>query len=364
VVKIQTVAGQIESADMGLTLTHEHLLGDVTSWWHPPLDDSPRSRELVDEKVSISNIWELKHDPFINKDNLIVQDVELAIKEVQRFADQGGKTIIETSGYNDGRNPEGLATISKRTGLNIIMGTGYYLDGSQSEANDAKSERDIANDLIRDITEGAPGTKVKSGIIGEIGVGSEFTARERKSLAGSCIAQRETHLPMQIHMPAWFRLGDEVLDLCAAHGVPMESIVLCHSNPSGNDHAYQTRLLKRGAYLQYDMIGMQVFYADQQASCTSDEDDARNIARLVREFPAQREQTEQGDLVRGLPVRLVLERRNEALGARAELALGESAKFFPTDAALASWMAQADQGQAQIVYDESQKIVALPVVSM
>ena len=33
------------------------------------------------------------------------------------------------------------------------------------------------------------------------------------------------------------------------------------------------------------------------------------------------------------------------------LALGDAAKFFPTDAALASWMAQADQGQAQIVYD-------------
>jgi DNA polymerase-3 subunit alpha len=91
---------------------------------------------------------------------------------------------------------------------------------------------------------------------------------------------------------------------------------------------------------------------------------APDIARLVREFPAQREQTEQGDFVRGLPVRLVLERRNEALGARAELALGEAAKFFPSDAALASWMAQAEQGQAQIVYDESQKIVALPVVSM
>ena len=56
-----------------------------------------------------------------------------------------------------------------------------------------------------------------------------------------------------------------------------------NSNPSGDDHEYQTRLLRRGAYLQYDMIGMQVFYADQQASCTSDEDDARNIARLVRD---------------------------------------------------------------------------------
>jgi DNA polymerase III subunit alpha len=91
---------------------------------------------------------------------------------------------------------------------------------------------------------------------------------------------------------------------------------------------------------------------------------APDIARIVKEFPAQREQTEQGDLVRGLSVRLVLERSNDQLSARAELALGEAAKFFPTDAALASWMAQADQGQAQIVYDESQKIVALPVVSM
>ncbi|MBM3398543.1 MAG: DNA polymerase III subunit alpha, partial [Betaproteobacteria bacterium] len=78
---------------------------------------------------------------------------------------------------------------------------------------------------------------------------------------------------------------------------------------------------------------------------------APDVTRLVKEFPAQREQTDQGDLVRGLPVRLVVERRTEALGARAELALGEGVKFFPTDAALASWMAQADQGQAQIVYD-------------
>jgi DNA polymerase-3 subunit alpha len=46
-----------------------------------------------------------------------------------------------------------------------------------------------------------------------------------------------------------------------------------------------------------------------------------------------------------------LERSQEQLAARAELALGEAAKFFPTDAALASWMAQADQGQAQIVYE-------------
>ena len=90
---------------------------------------------------------------------------------------------------------------------------------------------------------------------------------------------------------------------------------------------------------------------------------APDIARLVREFPAQRESTEQGDVVRGLGVRLVLERRTNSLAARAELALGEAAKFFPTDAALASWAAQAEQGQAHIVYEHSPKLIALRVVN-
>ncbi len=74
---------------------------------------------------------------------------------------------------------------------------------------------------------------------------------------------------------------------------------------------------------------------------------APDIQRLVREFPPQVVESEQGTLVRGLPVRLAVHRET----ATAELQLGEEAKFFPTDAALASWMAQADKGLAQIVYE-------------
>ena len=55
----------------------------------------------------------------------------------------------------------------------------------------------------------------------------------------------------------------------------------------------------------------------------------------------------QGELVRGLTVRLAVRRES----AVAELQLGEDARFFPTDAALASWIAQADAGLAQIVYE-------------
>ena len=91
---------------------------------------------------------------------------------------------------------------------------------------------------------------------------------------------------------------------------------------------------------------------------------APDIARLVKEFPARREMTEQGELVRGLPVRLAVHRprppvdgshdadgTHGAAGAVAELQLGDAARFFPSDAALAGWRAQADQGTSAIVYD-------------
>ena len=81
---------------------------------------------------------------------------------------------------------------------------------------------------------------------------------------------------------------------------------------------------------------------------------APDLHALVREFPAVREMSEQGELVRGLPVRLQLQcltPTGEVDGAAVDLHLDERAKFFPSDAALASWRAQAYQGKAAIVYD-------------
>ena len=81
-----------------------------------------------------------------------------------------------------------------------------------------------------------------------------------------------------------------------------------------------------------------------------------DVARLLREFPARREMSEQGELVRGLSVRLQVQRAASAEsdgcdGALADLHLGEGARFYPTDAALAGWRSQADQGKAVIAYD-------------
>ncbi len=74
---------------------------------------------------------------------------------------------------------------------------------------------------------------------------------------------------------------------------------------------------------------------------------APDVGRLLREFPPRTEQGEHGELRQGLGVRLAIART----GAQVELQLGENEKFFPSDAALARWSAQAEAGQAAVVYE-------------
>ena len=83
-----------------------------------------------------------------------------------------------------------------------------------------------------------------------------------------------------------------------------------------------------------------------------------DVARLVREFPAKREMSEQGESVLGLGVRMRVQCDSVGValgdveaGAMAELQLGDDARFYPSDAALASWRAQVEQGRATISFD-------------
>ncbi len=71
------------------------------------------------------------------------------------------------------------------------------------------------------------------------------------------------------------------------------------------------------------------------------------VAGLLREHPARVEQTDEGDLVQGLAVRVRVE-RPQAVG---EVELGERGRFWPTNEALAAWKALAGEGQARIVYE-------------
>jgi DNA polymerase-3 subunit alpha len=67
---------------------------------------------------------------------------------------------------------------------------------------------------------------------------------------------------------------------------------------------------------------------------------------VLRQWPARKLHTEQGDRDQGLGVRLQL-RRTDAM---ADLDLGDQARFWPCDEALARWRSVAHGGQASIVY--------------
>lgn len=276
---VMAVDGPVPAAELGVTLMHEHLQNDCCCWWNPP--DETR-RYLAEGPVRMEILGELKQDPFVNLHNIALDDLDLAIAEVAEFANVGGRTVVDPTCRGIGRDPGKLRTIAKGAGVNVVMGAGYYLHTSFPEEFQGLSVDGIADQIVREAVEGVQGTDARIGLIGEIGVSSDFTEGEERSLRGAARAMVRTGLPLMVHLPGWFRLGGRVLDVVEEEGGSLRHTVLCHMNPSFDDPAYQEALAARGAFLEFDMIGMDYFYADQQVQCPSDEEVARAILRLVR----------------------------------------------------------------------------------
>src|SRR3989442_2948502 len=93
-----TVLGPIPAAELGITLMHEHLIVDVTSWWHPVADAA-----LVDAPVSAAIYGERRRVPFGNRDNCRLDDPQAAAEEVQIFRDLGGRTVADVTSRGIGR---------------------------------------------------------------------------------------------------------------------------------------------------------------------------------------------------------------------------------------------------------------------
>ncbi|MGF6232822.1 phosphotriesterase-related protein [Inquilinus ginsengisoli] len=282
--QVMTVLGPIPVAAMGVTLMHEHILLDTSSWWRRPCCASHIA--LAEKPIDITMIGELRMNPFLNRDNCFLLDTDLAVEELGKFAELGGATVVDPTCLGIGRDPEALQRISRRTGLNIVMGAGYYLGQSHPAEVRTMDADTIAEMIVRDVG-GAPPPEdddapvIPAGLIGEIGVSKDFTAEEEKSLRGAARAARRTGVPLSIHLPGWERLAHRVLDVIEEEGADLRHTVLCHMNPSHSDLTYQRALADRGAFLEYDMIGMDYYYADQKAQSPSDEENARAIVSLI-----------------------------------------------------------------------------------
>lgn len=275
--QVMTVRGPVPADALGITLPHEHILNDCRCWWHRPVE--PERQHLATEPVHQGIIGELRMDPFVNLDNCALDDEQLAVAELMAFRDAGGATVVDPTCRGIGRNPMALKRISATTGLQVVMGSGYYLESSHPPVVRTMTAEAIADEIVAEALEGIDGVRI--GLIGEIGVSGDFTPEEEKSLRGAARAQARTRLPLMVHLPGWYRHGLKVLDIVAEEGGDPGHMVLCHMNPSFADPAYQEACAARGAFIEYDMLGMDYWYADQQVQCPSDEETAAAIARLV-----------------------------------------------------------------------------------
>ena len=251
--KVLTVLGPVEPSLVGVCLTHEHLLIDFSVVFDEPSEASLRL--LMNEPVSLENLWYVRHFWNGNRDNLLIQDVDITIAEAREFMLAGGSTIVDVTSIGLGRDPLALARISRATGLNVVMGGGYYVGRSHSDEMKAADVDDLADGIIRDIEHGVGDTGIRTGIIGEVGNEYPWADSERKSLEAATMAQIETGAPLLIHPGRDNKAPMELLNAVERWGGDISHTVMGHIERTIFDRVVLDEVAQTGVFMNYDLWG-------------------------------------------------------------------------------------------------------------
>ncbi|MEG3595240.1 MAG: phosphotriesterase-related protein, partial [Chloroflexota bacterium] len=123
--KIQTVLGLIEPDELGITLTHEHALIDLSCYFVMP--EEATERWYVDKPVTMEVLAHVSPKWVNNKDDQLLVDEKHQTEEIYKYYLAGGNSFVDTTSIGIGRDPLALARMSRATGLNIIMGASHYV---------------------------------------------------------------------------------------------------------------------------------------------------------------------------------------------------------------------------------------------
>lgn len=229
--EVMTVTGPVSSNELGLTSIHEHVFLDLTP-----------------DQWAVNNL---------------LNDPELAYRELMRFKEAGGVTIVDqTTGGLRGRDNHLLPVkhavavrqMAERTGLQIILGTGWYREPFYEQRLYRMKTNEIADELVRDVEEGIEGTDVRAGILGEIGAHFTWVSpAEERVFRAVARAHEQTGLTVATHA-LWWSHGLDQLDILEEEGVDPKRVIIghCHSHPY---HEYHAEIARRGAFVAFDRMG-------------------------------------------------------------------------------------------------------------
>ena len=250
--KIQTVLGLIEPSELGITLTHEHALIDLSCYFVMP--EEATERWYVDKPLTMEILGGIHNRWANNKDLQLLIDEKDQTEEIYKYYLAGGNSFVDTTSIGIGRDPLALARMSRATGLNIIMGASHYVPVSYPDDMDERSEQQITDQIIGDVTVGVKDTGIKSGIIGEVGNFWPTNETSRKILRASAHASVETGAAILIH-PGFHpdALMHHLNDLIEA-GADPSRVIMGHLDTFPNMDVIK-QIADTGAYLEYDTFG-------------------------------------------------------------------------------------------------------------
>ena len=281
--KVQTVNGPIEPSELGLTLMHEHVFCDLSARFREPTEITKRA--FAHRPFETRDRWRVSADPLSNLDNLMVDNVEDAVSELLDFKKAGGRTLVDQTTHGLGRDPEAIRAVSKLTGLNIVMGTGYYVEMTHPADMPTRSEESLAEEMTREILEGVGDSGIRCGIIGELGC-ERVSDPELKVVRAGARAQRATGAPLSVHTMFLYsgregglRIAKELENA----GADLGRVVFCHQDGSGADFGYQEELLRLGLTIEYDVFGFEMgFVVDGVAAqWPTDTQRIQELKRLI-----------------------------------------------------------------------------------
>ncbi len=246
--KAQTVLGPIDPARLGSTLMHEHVLWDLRK-------PAARARNDLGPEITIKDVWRLTYGEAYSPRNARFEDVALAIEEVGLMKAAGGATLVELTCGGIKPDPDGLVEISLGTEVNIVMGCGYYVEEYQDPRNHQRSVEDFAQEIAAQVLEGAWGSGVRAGMIGEIGCQAPWTELERRVMEGAVLAQAETGAAINVHPGRVPDQPQEAADFIIAHGGDIERVVISHIDRTIFDSERLLRLADTGCVLEFDLFG-------------------------------------------------------------------------------------------------------------
>lgn len=228
-----TVTGPIAPDELGVVLPHEHVFIDL--------------------------VREYRGSGLLN-------DEELACAELRELRGAGGRTLVDLTTDEIGRDPAALRRVSEATGISIVMGCGHYRDPYLNrEWFDRTPVDAIAEEIVRDLTEGVGGSGVRAGIIGEIGADRGYiSAAEERSFRAAARAHLRTGVTINTHAARW-PVGLAQLRLLAEEGVDPRRVIVGHTD-SVPVPGYQLDLVGQGAYVSFDSIGTGSPYHTRRAA--------------------------------------------------------------------------------------------------